>query len=189
MRERLFDSMVSVRPGTGGDVPHLGLGLYIVRLIAEFHGGTARADDRARRQRRRRDDRRSRLQLKRERRSARIDVPMTDAVPAIPLDLPAYLRRIDYAGELSPSRATLDALASRACDGDPVRESRYPARRADSPRSRESAGEARRRTVGAATASSRTRCSPASSRNSDSRSHGSPPACATGRTACCRART
>ena len=46
MHERLFDSMVSVRPGTGGDVPHLGLGLYIVRLIAEFHEGTARADDR-----------------------------------------------------------------------------------------------------------------------------------------------
>ena len=45
MRERLFDSMVSVRPGTGGDVPHLGLGLYIVRLVAEFHGATVRADD------------------------------------------------------------------------------------------------------------------------------------------------
>jgi len=46
MHEQLFDSMVSVRPGTGGDVPHLGLGLYIVRLIAEFHDGAARADDR-----------------------------------------------------------------------------------------------------------------------------------------------
>jgi dedicated sortase system histidine kinase len=47
MRERLFDSMVSVRAETGGDTPHLGLGLYIVRLIAEFHGGTVRAEDRA----------------------------------------------------------------------------------------------------------------------------------------------
>jgi len=46
MRERLFDSMVSIRPESGGEVPHLGLGLYIVRLITEFHGGAVRADDR-----------------------------------------------------------------------------------------------------------------------------------------------
>lgn len=38
MRNRLFESMVSVRDGEGGE-PHLGLGLYIVRLIAERHGG------------------------------------------------------------------------------------------------------------------------------------------------------
>jgi signal transduction histidine kinase len=40
---RLFDAMVSVRKEAGGDNPHLGLGLYIVRLIAEFHGGRASA--------------------------------------------------------------------------------------------------------------------------------------------------
>jgi signal transduction histidine kinase len=46
MAGRLFDSMVSVRRETSGDIPHLGLGLYIVRLIAQFHGGKARADNR-----------------------------------------------------------------------------------------------------------------------------------------------
>ncbi len=65
MRERLFDSMVSVReraPGAGAAdggggggtaaarseedrSPHLGLGLYIARLIAEFHGGSIDASD------------------------------------------------------------------------------------------------------------------------------------------------
>jgi dedicated sortase system histidine kinase len=46
MERRLFDSMVSVRAGGGGETPHLGLGLYIVRLIAAFHGGSARAENR-----------------------------------------------------------------------------------------------------------------------------------------------
>lgn len=39
--DRLFDSMVSVREGD--DDRHLGLGLYIARLIAEGHGGQIRA--------------------------------------------------------------------------------------------------------------------------------------------------
>src|SRR5438067_2026944 len=46
MAGKLFDSMVSVRPSSGNDEPHLGLGLYIVRLIAEFHGGGVQALDR-----------------------------------------------------------------------------------------------------------------------------------------------
>lgn len=40
---RLFESMVSARPRDGGAEPHLGLGLYVARMIAAFHGGTLRA--------------------------------------------------------------------------------------------------------------------------------------------------
>jgi len=46
--ERLFDSMVSVRRAADQtDEPHLGLGLYIVRIIAQFHGGHAVAANRS----------------------------------------------------------------------------------------------------------------------------------------------
>lgn len=43
MRSRLFESMISVRQARSAATPHLGLGLYVVRLIAEFHGGTVEA--------------------------------------------------------------------------------------------------------------------------------------------------
>lgn len=44
MQGRLFDSLVSLRDkAVPGDAPHLGLGLYVVRLVAERHGGAASA--------------------------------------------------------------------------------------------------------------------------------------------------
>ncbi|TAL75205.1 MAG: HAMP domain-containing protein [Rhodanobacter sp.] len=44
MAGRLFDSLVSLRDkATPGDAPHLGFGLYVVRLVAERHGGAASA--------------------------------------------------------------------------------------------------------------------------------------------------
>ena len=44
MDKELFQSMVSVRSAKGEE-PHLGLGLYLVRLICEFHGGQAKAQN------------------------------------------------------------------------------------------------------------------------------------------------
>jgi dedicated sortase system histidine kinase len=43
MKGQLFESMVSVRPHKTDNEPHLGLGLYIARLIAEFHHGKINA--------------------------------------------------------------------------------------------------------------------------------------------------
>ncbi|MEO6967862.1 MAG: ATP-binding protein [Rhodanobacteraceae bacterium] len=44
MQARLFDSLVSVRGGgVRAGVPHLGLGLYVVRLVAELHQGSVEA--------------------------------------------------------------------------------------------------------------------------------------------------
>ncbi|MEJ1380269.1 MAG: ATP-binding protein, partial [Candidatus Sedimenticola sp. (ex Thyasira tokunagai)] len=44
LSQNLFDSMVSLRPEKGTE-PHLGLGLYLVRLICEFHGGKVAANN------------------------------------------------------------------------------------------------------------------------------------------------
>ncbi len=44
MRKQLFDSLVTLRRDKG-DRRHLGLGLYIVALIVEFHRGSVRAED------------------------------------------------------------------------------------------------------------------------------------------------
>ncbi len=46
LRNSLFDSMVSSRQGSSENV-HLGLGLYIVRLIADFHGGSVQAHNKS----------------------------------------------------------------------------------------------------------------------------------------------
>jgi dedicated sortase system histidine kinase len=44
MADALFQSMISIRE-RGGDEPHLGLGLYLVKLIMEFHNGRTKAEN------------------------------------------------------------------------------------------------------------------------------------------------
>jgi len=46
MRENLFDSMVSIRTEYDGTSSHLGLGLYIAKVITEFHGGDIKLSNR-----------------------------------------------------------------------------------------------------------------------------------------------
>ena len=46
MKDRIFESMVSVRPHQKQKQPHLGMGLHIARLITDFHNGQIRADNR-----------------------------------------------------------------------------------------------------------------------------------------------
>jgi len=45
MRDKLFESMISVRPQEKQEQPHLGLGLFIARLIAEYHQGIIQAEN------------------------------------------------------------------------------------------------------------------------------------------------
>ena len=45
MEEQLFNSMISMREDKTNSDPHLGLGLYIVRLIAEYFDGSVTAEN------------------------------------------------------------------------------------------------------------------------------------------------
>lgn len=45
MKDRIFDSMVSLRPESKKKLPHLGMGLHIARMVADYHGGYIYADN------------------------------------------------------------------------------------------------------------------------------------------------
>jgi len=45
MKDRIFDSMVSMRPEGKKTQPHLGMGLHIARMITDYHGGDIYADN------------------------------------------------------------------------------------------------------------------------------------------------
>lgn len=45
MKDRIFDSMVSVRSESRKKQPHLGMGLHIARMITDYHGGYIYADN------------------------------------------------------------------------------------------------------------------------------------------------
>ncbi len=45
MEDQLFNSMISLRDGKSDQSPHLGLGLFIVRLIVEYLGGSVKASN------------------------------------------------------------------------------------------------------------------------------------------------
>lgn len=46
IRDTLFESMVSARLESNPDRPHLGVGLFIVRMVATHHDGSVKAEDR-----------------------------------------------------------------------------------------------------------------------------------------------
>ncbi|MBR9727747.1 hypothetical protein ACFOD0_02630 [Shewanella intestini] len=45
MDNQIFESMVSIRSQSSGTKPHVGLGLYIARLIYRFHDGDIKAEN------------------------------------------------------------------------------------------------------------------------------------------------
>ncbi|QIB64654.1 proteobacterial dedicated sortase system histidine kinase [Kineobactrum salinum] len=47
MQGRLFEAMISLREARAADTVHLGLGLYIVKLVADYHHGSVHARNRA----------------------------------------------------------------------------------------------------------------------------------------------